>query len=155
MNITSTLHTPPLARQALEDRFAARLASALTEYQASAMPADIEARLRFSHDRAVAAARSAQAQRAPALAPTVLGASGSAAVLGAAGGPSDVPWWLRLGSLVPFAVLLGGLLLIDNHYMRTQIDAAAEIDAAILVDALPPEAYRDQGFVEYLKSARP
>ena len=71
------------------------------------------------------------------------------------GGPSDAPWWLRLGSLVPFAVLLGGLLLIDNHYLRTQIDAAAEVDAAILVDDLPPEAYRDQGFVEYLKSSRP
>jgi len=142
-----------MARQALEDRIAARLTSALTEYQASSMPADIDARLRFAHERALAAARLALAQRAPA--PSVLGASGSAAVLGAAGGPSDAPWWLRLGSLVPFAVLLGGLLLIDNHYLRTQIDAAAEVDAAILVDDLPPEAYRDQGFVEYLKSSRP
>ena len=153
MNQTITLQTALSARHALEERYAARLASALTEYQASAMPEGIEARLRFAHDRALAAARQSRAQRAPASA--VLGAPGGAAVLGAAGGPSDAPWWLRLGSLVPFAVLLGGLLLIDNHYMRTQIDAAAEIDAAILVDALPPEAYRDQGFVEYLKLSRP
>lgn len=153
MNQTTTLHTPLTARQALEDRFAARLASALTEHQMREMPADIDARLRFAHERALATARRALAQRVPG--PSVLGASGGAAVLGAAGGPSDAPWWLRLGSLVPFAVLLGGLLLIDNHYMRTQIDAAAEVDAAILVDALPPEAYRDQGFVEYLKSSRP
>ena len=153
MNQTTTLHSSLSARKALEERFAARLASALTEYQASEMPADIEARLRFAHDRAMVAARLAQAQRAPASA--VLGTPGGAAVLGAAGGPSDLPWWLRLGSLLPFAVLLGGLLLIDNHYVRTQIDAAVEVDAAILVDALPPEAYRDQGFVEYLKSARP
>ena len=153
MNQTTTLHSSPSARKALEERFAARLASALTEYQASEMPADIEARLRFAHDRAMVAARLAQTQRAPASA--VLGTPGGAAVLGAAGGPSDLPWWLRLGSLLPFAVLLGGLLLIDNHYVRTQIDAAVEVDAAILVDALPPEAYRDQGFVEYLKSARP
>ena len=153
MNQTTTPHNSLSARKALEERFAARLASALTEYQASEMPADIEARLRFAHDRAMVAARLAQAQRAPTSA--VLGTPGGAAVLGAAGGPSDLPWWLRLGSLLPFAVLLGGLLLIDNHYVRTQIDAAVEVDAAILVDALPPEAYRDQGFVEYLKSARP
>lgn len=153
MNLSITHSTSPQARQALEDRFAARLTSALTEYQASDMPADIDARLRFAHERALAAARQALAQRAPA--PSVLGASGGAAVLGSAGGPSDAPWWLRLGSLVPFAVLLGGLLLIDNHYMRTQIDAAAEVDAAILADDLPPEAYRDRGFVEYLKSSRP
>lgn len=153
MNPSITHPTSSLARQALEDRFAARLTSALTEYQASDMPADIDARLRFAHERALAAARQALAQRAPA--PSVLGAAGGAAVLGAAGGPSDAPWWLRLGSVVPFAVLLGGLLLIDNHYMRTQIDAVAEVDAAILVDDLPPEAYRDRGFVEYLKSSRP
>ena len=153
MNQSSTHPTHPMARQALEDRIAARLTSALTEYQASSMPADIDTRLRFAHERALAAARLALAQRAPA--PLVLGVAGGAAVLGAAGGPSDAPWWLRLGSLVPFAVLLGGLLLIDNHYMRTQIDAAVEVDTAILVDALPPEAYRDQGFVEYLKSSRP
>lgn len=153
MNQTTTLHNALSAREALEQRFAARLASALTEYQASEMPADIEVRLRFAHDRAMVAARLAQAQRASA--PAVMGTPGGAAVLGAGGGPSDSPWWLRLGSLLPFAVLLGGLLLIDNHYMRTQIDAAVEVDAAILVDALPPEAYRDQGFVEYLKSARP
>lgn len=153
MNQTITHLDAPTARQALEDRIAARLTAALTEYQACDLPADIDARLRFAHERALAAARLAQAQRAPA--PAVLGASGGAALLGVAGGSSDVPWWLRLGSLVPLAVLLGGLLLIDNHYLRTQIDAAVEVDTAILVDDLPPEAYRDRGFVEYLKSSRP
>jgi hypothetical protein len=84
-----------------------------------------------------------------------LGAGGGAAVLG--GGPDfdATPWWLRLGSLLPLAVLLAGLVLIDHHYTRSQIDAAAEVDAAILADDLPPEAYRDQGFVEFLKTSRP
>jgi hypothetical protein len=53
------------------------------------------------------------------------------------------------------AVLLAGLVLIERHYTRSQIDVAAEIDAAILADDLPPEAYRDRGFVEFLKTARP
>jgi len=57
--------------------------------------------------------------------------------------------------LVPLAVLLAGLVLIDSQYSRAQIEAAAELDAAILSDDLPPEAYRDQGFVEFLKTSRP
>jgi hypothetical protein len=31
--------------------------------------------------------------------------------------------------------------------------AAAEVDTALLADTLPPEAYRDPGFVEFLKTA--
>jgi len=46
------------------------------------------------------------------------------------------------------------LLLIDDHYTRAQIEAAAEVDSALLADDLPPEAYSDPGFVEYLRSAR-
>jgi hypothetical protein len=58
-----------------------------------------------------------------------------------------------LSSLLPLAVLLAGLLLIDDHYTRAQIEAAAEIDALLAGD-LPPEAYSDPGFAEYLRSAR-
>ena len=87
------------------------------------------------------------------MAAAATGRAGGAAVL--AGGPASNPWWLRLGSLLPLAVLLAGLVLIDNQYTRAQIEAAVEVDAAILADDLPPEAYRDRGFVEYLRSARP
>lgn len=79
-------------------------------------------------------------------------ARGSSAIL--ARGPDSTPWWLRLGAMVPLALLLAGLLLIDHRYTQSQIDAAIELDAAILGDDLPPEAYRDQGFVEFLRSAR-
>lgn len=138
---------------AAQSRFARRLADALTELHAKAGNPDIDARLRFAHDQALSAAR--QARKATVAAPSALGMSGGAAVLG--GGPEsgDTPWWLRLGALVPLAVLLAGLMLIDNHYTRSQIEAAAEVDAAILADDLPPEAYRDRGFVEFLKTARP
>ena len=107
----------------------------------------------FARDQALAAARKVRATVVAA--PSVLGAGGGTAVLG--GGPDSdaAPWWLRLGSLLPLAVMLAGLVLIDHHYTRSQIDAAAEVDAAILADDLPPEAYRDQGFVEFLKTSRP
>ena len=140
---------------AVEARVGLRLAAALSEYQAHESGAelgpDIASRLRFARDKAMAAAR--QASSAAATSPAVVAASGGAAVLG--GGADESPWWLRLGSLLPLAVLLGGLVLIDSHYTRSQIDAAAEIDAALLADDLPPEAYRDQGFVEFLRSSRP
>ncbi len=137
--------------EAAQARFALRLTAALTEHQSLGTDPDIDARLRFAHDQALAAAR--QARGSVAAAPAVVGHAGGAAVLG--GRPHMTPWWLRLGSLLPLAVLLAGLVLIDSHYTRSQIEAAAEVDAAILADDLPPEAYRDQGFVEFLKTARP
>jgi hypothetical protein len=48
--------------------------------------------------------------------------------------------------------LIGGLLLIDHLQTNEQIAAAAEVDAALLSDSLPPDAYSDAGFVEFLKT---
>jgi hypothetical protein len=73
--------------------------------------------------------------------------SGSAAI----GGPPSV--WLRMASLMPLVVLVGGLVLIQQHHAREQIVTAAEIDAALLADELPPTAYGDPGFTEFLHAA--
>lgn len=137
--------------EAAQTRFALRLTAALSEHQALGFSPDIDERLRFAREQALAAAR--QARSSTTLATAATGRAGGAAVL--AGGPESNPWWLRLGSLLPLAVLLAGLVLIDYQYTRAQIDAAVEVDAAILADDVPPEAYSDRGFVEYLRSARP
>ena len=50
--------------------------------------------------------------------------------------------------------LAAGLLLIEHWQSNAQIAAAAEIDANLLADDLPPGAYSDPGFVEFLKSPR-
>ena len=63
-------------------------------------------------------------------------------------------WWLRLASVVPLALLLIGLFMIQRTYLEQQISAAVEIDEAILTDDLPPQAYTDPGFAEFLKSPR-
>ena len=138
--------------EAAQARYALRLTAALTELQAKTADADIDARLRFAQEQALAAAR--KSRKTPVAAPSVMGASGGAAVLGGPGSDST-PWWLRLGALAPLALLVAGLVLIEHQYTRSQIEAAVEVDAAILADDLPPEAYRDQGFVEFLKTARP
>jgi Protein of unknown function (DUF3619) len=132
---------------ALQARFGRRIAADLSARLATQITPDIDARLRFAREQAL------RARPRVAVAPAVHGQGGAATL----GGPSDssTPWWLRLSALAPLVVLLAGLAWIDHRYDRSQIEAAAEVDAAILSDVLPPDAYRDPGFVEYLKTARP
>ena len=128
---------------ALQTRFALRVSAALGE-GGNAVPHDISERLRIAREQAVARARPAlQAAAAPA----VISRAGGAAVLGS--GPSS--WWLRLASLSPLIMLVAGLVLIQHQYVQEQIRAAADVDAALLADDLPPAAYRDPGFAEFLK----
>ena len=44
------------------------------------------------------------------------------------------------------------MVLIQQQHLEQQIAAAAEIDTDLLTDALPPTAYGDAGFVEFLKA---
>jgi len=134
---------------ALQARIGLRLAARLTE-QNRGLPGDISERLRVARDQAMQRARAARmlspVAAAPALARTP---SGSVAL-----GP-DTPWWLRLVSATPLLLLLAGLLLIQHTHEMSQIRAAAEVDADLLADDLPPDAYSDPGFFEFLKQRQP
>ena len=77
-----------------------------------------------------------------------ISASG-AAVLGA-----HPMWWTRLASVMPLVTLVVGLVLIDQWHDRAQINAVADMDSALLADDLPPDAYSDPGFVEFLNNPR-
>lgn len=132
------------ARDALEARIGLRLAARLSE-GVDLMDADISERLRFAREKALERARAVRAAESrPAVA---VGASG-AAVLGGGG------WWIKLGSVLPLLALAAGLFLIQYMHSEAQIETAAEIDAELLADDLPPAAYNDAGFVEFLKSPR-
>jgi hypothetical protein len=138
--------TPTTSRlrqhEALEARVAFRLAGALSE-SSQQLPHDISERLRVARHRAIERATAARL----ASSHMFLGQAGGTAVLG-----WTPPVWLRLASLMPLAVLLAGLVLIQQYHDREQIAVAAEIDAALLTDELPPTAYGDPGFAEYLRS---
>jgi hypothetical protein len=132
---------------ALEARVALRILSHLSDASEN-LPHDVTERLRVARERALDKARTVhKLSRRSADALQVL-ANGSLVL----GGPP--PWWLRMASFLPLAVLLGGLLLIQHRYNEEQISAAVEIDAALLVDELPPQAYSDPGFVEFLRTPR-
>lgn len=146
MNTTDLQTYAPAERDALAARFALRVGSALTERTAE-LPPDIGERLRFAREQALARARVARTAAVPAKEAVVLG-SGPLASLGASGSG----WWISMGSVLPLIALVAGLLLIKNWHESNQIAAAAEIDASLLADDLPPSAYSDPGFVEFLKA---
>jgi hypothetical protein len=134
-----------LDEQLIESRLAACLAGSLTA-TVDKLPHDVSERLRFARDQALAKAR--QARRAAPAGVTVTGLSASGAVvLG-----SFVPWWQRAASVLPLVMLMVGLLVIDHWAVREQVVAAADFDAQLLSDDLPPAAYSDPGFAEFIRS---
>lgn len=141
--------------EALQARLGARLAAGLGE-QAAALPHDVTERLRFAREQALQRARLARAAAVtPAAAPSVMVAgparAGALALL-SGGRPG---WGHRLAALLPLAVLVAGLGFIDQVSLREQLHAAADIDAVLLADDLPPSAWTDPGFAEYLKTPQP
>ncbi len=133
-------HPPKL--DALEGQFALRVTSHLSR-SAQTLPHDISERLRFSRERALASRRAVVALTT---APMVV-SSGRAAALG-----SPPSLWLRLVSALPLVMLVAGLVFIQRHHDLQQIAVAVEIDSALLADELPPMAYGDPGFSEFLRS---
>lgn len=139
---------------ALEARFGLRVAARLSEANQD-LPHDITERLRVARQQALARipAKVAARQVAQASSLSVVSMSGGAASAGGLMlGDDRAPWWVRLSSLLPVLVLIAGIIFIHEWTDQEQISAAATIDAALLSDALPPDAYTDPGFDEFLRS---
>jgi len=146
-NNTKSTFSPVPHRDGLEARFGVRVASMLAE-RAQATPPHISERPRFAREQALVRAQAARRQVQTANAPVVVG-RGSSAVLA-----NPLGWWFKLGSAAPLALLVLGLAGIAHVHDKAQIAAVAEVDAALLSDDLPPAAYTDPGFAEYLKTNR-
>jgi Protein of unknown function (DUF3619) len=127
----------------VEARLAAGMATALSARLAE-LPHDVTERLRFGREQALSRARAAR----------LASGTGVVAVGGGSAALSWRPlWWHRAASALPLVVLLGGLYLVNQWVLQEQVLAAAEIDALLLSDNLPPEAYSDPGFAEFLRSS--
>ncbi|MEZ0307870.1 MAG: DUF3619 family protein [Ramlibacter sp.] len=129
-----------------QDRFGRQVAARLAA-GAAELPYEVTERLRAARVQAVSRRKLASAQFAP-----VLSASGAAASL--TFGDEGLGLWGRIGSALPLIALVGGLILIHSIQNDYRASEVAEVDAALLTDDLPPAAYADPGFVQFLKSGR-
>jgi hypothetical protein len=131
----------------LQDRFAFKAASYLSTGTAD-LPYDISERLRAARVQAVSKRKIAKAQTSA----SVVNAGGNAALTW--GTDDGLNWWSRIGSVLPLVALVVGLLTINSIQSDNRAQEIAEVDAALLIDELPPAAFADPGFVQFLKTTR-
>lgn len=130
----------------LQDRFGLRTASYLSAATAE-LPHDISERLRVARVQAVS-----RRMITKALSVGVVHSGGSAALTWGSG--EGLSWWSRIGSVLPLIALVAGLLAINSFQSDNRTQELAEVDAALLTDDLPPAAFADPGFVQFLKTGR-
>lgn len=137
-----------------QERFAVRLTARLSG-GAQALPYDIAERLRAAREQALDSRKQALVRTAYGL--QVAAVTGGAATLSLGGGDSgdERPGWMhRIASALPVIALLAGLIAINWVQNELRADEVAEVDAALLTDDLPPAAYTDPGFAQFLKLGR-
>nr|WP_316639803.1 DUF3619 family protein [uncultured Roseateles sp.] len=132
-----------------EARLGARLSARLSE-RSEQLPHDISERLRFARESALNRAREVRSAQTRPIRELSLGLVGMGRSAALSGGPERSPWWLKFASVLPLLALVVGLVLINEGQLYEQILAAADVDTALLADNLPPTAYSDPGFSEYL-----
>ena len=148
----NTAPPPTTSAEAAAERFALRVTARLSSGTAE-LPYDISERLRASRIQALAKRKVTAPVRRTAPATVVVGA-GPVAALGR--GSEGGSWWNALVSAVPLLALVVGLVVINAAQDERSANDVAEVDAALLTDDLPPAAYADPGFVQFLKtSAQP
>ena len=140
--MTNPTHTRTFSAQ---DQFGMRVAARL-DAASLELSHDISERLRAARTRAVAARMAPQ---------TRLRTSSEVSVQNGVGllhfGDEGLNVWSRLASLFPLLALVAGLPFIQHVTDDDRANELAEVDSALLTDDLPPSAYADPGFLQFLK----
>ncbi len=140
-----TTNSHPTGMQQRQDQFGRRVAARLSAGHQQ-LPRDVAERLRAARVRAVSQ-RKGEVVARPVRGYTLAGAGRLV--------EEGLGFWGRLASALPVVVLAAGLVainLIQNEIRATEV---AEVDAALLTDDLPPAAYADPGFAQFLKAEHP
>lgn len=128
------------------DRFALKLTAQLSD-ACSDLPYEVTERLRAARVQAVEKRKIAANQVASGLLV-------SGGTLSLNSGDEGFGLWNAIASAVPLLALVVGLLSINVVLSEEQANELAEIDSALLTDTLPPSAYTDPGFAQFLKMQR-
>jgi len=125
------------------DRMGTHLAHLLTQASGS-LPHEVSERLRVARQQALAVRKPEPVSK------TLLIAQGNSLTL--SGPPSEgLGLWSVLGSALPLLALLAGLITVQWFDKQQIVSELAEIDTALLIDDLPPTAYSDPGFMQFLR----
>lgn len=128
-----------------EDRFGTRLAARLSEVNDD-IPHEISERLKAARMLALSKRNVSKVETASAV--TSLGQTAALHL-----GSEKFNWWGRMAAIVPLIALVVGLLAIQLLQDDFWADEIASVDAELLTDELPPAAYTDPGFAQYLRSS--
>ena len=122
-----------------------RASAALLSQGAQNLPASIKDRLYEARKKALAVRKP---EKVLVKTQALVGTSGSWA--GSFKSSSNL--WDTLGWVAPLVVLVFGLIGIAQWQNESRINDIAEVDAALLTDDVPPDAYADSGFMAFLKN---
>lgn len=142
MNIAAS----PSAEQAA-DRFARRVTARLSENN-RLLAYDISERLRAGRERALSERRR-EVSVQQRVAAAAVQQQGQTASLGA---PHHQGWWRAALSAVPLIALVIGFAVFIGSQEDFGTHEVAEVDTALLTDDLPPSAYADPGFLQFIKT---
>ena len=128
----------------VQDRLGRRFAQVLEKN--SDLPYEVSERLRAARMRALSVRRVSQTQLQTAQ--DIQSQNGFALLKF----PSQIHFFLQaFGSILPLLALIVGLVFIHDFHNDQNALELAEVDSALLTDDLPPSAYTDPSFLDYLK----
>ena len=119
-----------------------RASAALLSQGAQSLPTGIKERLHAARMKALSVRKT---EKVFAHKPVFAGTAGSWS-----SGSNGM--WDTLGWMAPLVVLVFGLIGIAQWQDDSRINDIAEVDAALLSDDVPPDAYADSGFLAFLKN---
>jgi hypothetical protein len=125
------------------DRFARLIAARLSD-ASDDVPHDISERLRSARVRALEHHRNARLRLT-----TTVNSNGNSASLSF--GAENFTLWKKLASFVPLVALVAGMFAIAVAQEESRTNEIAELDTELLTDDLPPAAFTDPGFAQFLK----
>jgi hypothetical protein len=134
-------HLDETLSQSQADQFG-RASAALLTQGAQTLPAGIKDRLHAIRMKALSVRK---AEKVLVQKPAFAGAMGSYS-------SNSNSLWDTVGWLAPLVVLVFGLIGIAQWQNDSRIIDIAEVDAALLTDDVPPDAYADSGFLAFLKN---
>jgi hypothetical protein len=134
----------------VEAQIAQRIAAVLT-FSNETLAHDMSERLRAARVRAVIARKKPLALVRTSVRAGSTALNGQHTLsLGSGDGDKPVRQWL-LG-LAPIIILGIAMMMVSDNLQTSRSREIAEVDAAILIDDLPPEAYADPGFLQFVKN---